>query len=150
MEEMNQIEEHLQCGRGHVQTVTVLWWLIARREQISFNCLLLKGEEDHYPTGPWVNVWPKPTYHTFIIRYLKRICQAGRTARCPLNNLINILSPCSKAGIADIFESHQGPITGIDSNAVPGAIDFSHYFLTSSFDWTVKLWNIKVPVEKNL
>ena len=50
----------------------------------------------------------------------------------------------SKAGINDMFEGHMGPVTGIDCNTVPGAIDFSQYFITSSFDWTVKLWNIKV------
>ena len=49
----------------------------------------------------------------------------------------------SKAGISDMFEGHQGPITGIDCHTVPGQIDFSPYFLTSSFDWTVKLWSIK-------
>jgi len=49
----------------------------------------------------------------------------------------------SKAGIADMFEGHQGPVTGINCHSVPGSIDFSHYFITSSFDWTVKLWNIK-------
>ena len=42
-----------------------------------------------------------------------------------------------------MFEGHQGPVTGIDCHAVPGAIDFSPYFITSSFDWTVKLWNQK-------
>lgn len=38
----------------------------------------------------------------------------------------------------------MGPITGIDCHNVPGQIDFSPYFLTSSFDWTLKLWSIKV------
>ena len=54
------------------------------------------------------------------------------------------LASHSKAGIADIFEGHQGPVTGLDCHTVPGQIDFSPYFITSSFDWTVKLWNIKV------
>ncbi|KAK2140507.1 hypothetical protein LSH36_1333g00017 [Paralvinella palmiformis] len=49
----------------------------------------------------------------------------------------------SKAGISDIFEAHNGPVTGIDCHTIPGQIDFSHYFITSSFDWSVKLWNIK-------
>jgi dynein intermediate chain len=51
---------------------------------------------------------------------------------------------CSKAGLNEAFEGHQGPVTGIDCNAVPGPIDFSPFFLTSSIDWTVKMWNIKV------
>ena len=37
----------------------------------------------------------------------------------------------------------MGPVTGIHTNGVPGSIDFSQYFLSSSFDWTVKLWNAK-------
>lgn len=49
----------------------------------------------------------------------------------------------SKSGINEIFESHQGPVTGVDCHSVPGPVDFSPYFLSSSFDWTVKLWNMK-------
>lgn len=49
----------------------------------------------------------------------------------------------SKAGILDMFEGHQGPVTGIDAHNAQGQIDFSHLFLTSSFDWTVKLWSLK-------
>lgn len=51
----------------------------------------------------------------------------------------------SKAGINDMFEGHQGPITGVDTHRVPGQMDFSPYFLTSSFDWTIKLWSMKQP-----
>ena len=51
---------------------------------------------------------------------------------------------CSKAGVSEVFEGHVGPVTGIHTNSVPGSIDFSQYFLSSSFDWTVKLWNAKV------
>lgn len=49
----------------------------------------------------------------------------------------------SKAGVTETYEGHQGPVTGISAHAVQGAIDFSHLFLTSSFDWTVKLWSMK-------
>lgn len=49
----------------------------------------------------------------------------------------------SKAGINGVFEGHQGPVTGIDSHHVQGNIDFSHLFLTSSCDWTIKLWSSK-------
>ena len=52
----------------------------------------------------------------------------------------------SKAGISEVFEGHQGPVTGIDCHKVPGQIDFSPYFITSSFDWTIKLWSIKVSI----
>ncbi|KAL2080272.1 hypothetical protein ACEWY4_024065 [Coilia grayii] len=49
----------------------------------------------------------------------------------------------SKAGICDIFEAHQGPVTGISCHGAVGPVDFSHLFVTSSFDWTVKLWSTK-------
>ncbi|KAL3280098.1 hypothetical protein HHI36_017604 [Cryptolaemus montrouzieri] len=49
----------------------------------------------------------------------------------------------AKAGVTDLYEGHQGPITGISVNAVQGGIDFSHMFLTSSIDWTIKLWSLK-------
>ncbi|XP_051865312.1 cytoplasmic dynein 1 intermediate chain 2-like isoform X1 [Pristis pectinata] len=49
----------------------------------------------------------------------------------------------SKAGIIEMFEGHQGPVTGIHCHTAAGAVDFSHLFITSSFDWTVKLWSTK-------
>ncbi|XP_054619656.1 cytoplasmic dynein 1 intermediate chain 1 isoform X1 [Dunckerocampus dactyliophorus] len=49
----------------------------------------------------------------------------------------------SKAGICEMFEGHQGPVTGISCHNAVGAVDFSHLFITSSFDWTVKLWSTK-------
>uniref|UniRef100_A0AAY4AVY6 Cytoplasmic dynein 1 intermediate chain, DH IC n=1 Tax=Denticeps clupeoides TaxID=299321 RepID=A0AAY4AVY6_9TELE len=49
----------------------------------------------------------------------------------------------SKAGIGEMFEGHQGPVTGISCHNSVGPIDFSHLFTTSSFDWTVKLWSTK-------
>lgn len=59
----------------------------------------------------------------------------------------NAYSACrhgNKAGISDTYEGHTGPITGVSANAVQGTIDFSHLFLTSSIDWTIKLWSLKV------
>ncbi|XP_062291305.1 cytoplasmic dynein 1 intermediate chain 1 isoform X4 [Scomber scombrus] len=49
----------------------------------------------------------------------------------------------SKAGICEMFEGHQGPVTGISCHNAVGTVDFSHLFITSSFDWTVKLWSTK-------
>ncbi|XP_051997324.1 cytoplasmic dynein 1 intermediate chain 2-like isoform X2 [Xyrauchen texanus] len=49
----------------------------------------------------------------------------------------------SKAGISEMFEGHHGPITGLDCHTAVGPVDFSHLFVTSSFDWTVKLWSTK-------
>ena len=50
----------------------------------------------------------------------------------------------SKAGIVDVYEGHQAPVTGVSTHSTPGQIDFSHLFLTSSIDWTIKLWSMKV------
>jgi len=49
----------------------------------------------------------------------------------------------SRAGVLDLFEGHQAPVTGIDTHPGVGSIDFSHLFLSSSIDWTVKLWSLK-------
>lgn len=49
----------------------------------------------------------------------------------------------SKAGILDAFEGHQGPVTSVNCHNAQSQIDFSHLFLTSSFDWTLKLWSTK-------
>ncbi|KAL1283104.1 Cytoplasmic dynein 1 intermediate chain 2 [Trichinella pseudospiralis] len=47
----------------------------------------------------------------------------------------------NKSGLTELYEGHFGPVVGIDSHSAVGSVDFSHLFLTSSFDWTVKLWN---------
>uniref|UniRef100_V9KGY6 Cytoplasmic dynein 1 intermediate chain 2-like protein n=1 Tax=Callorhinchus milii TaxID=7868 RepID=V9KGY6_CALMI len=49
----------------------------------------------------------------------------------------------SKAGILELFEGHQGPVTGVHCHTAAGPVDFSPLFITSSFDWTVKLWSSK-------
>ncbi|XP_058804119.1 cytoplasmic dynein 1 intermediate chain isoform X11 [Phymastichus coffea] len=57
-----------------------------------------------------------------------------------------IYSACrhgTRAGVTETYDCHMGPITGLDTHAVPGGIDFSHLFLSSSLDWTIKLWSLK-------
>jgi len=53
----------------------------------------------------------------------------------------------AKAGLSsaqeDIYRGHAGPVTGIQFHPSSGSIDFSDLFLTSSVDWTVKLWRTK-------
>lgn len=49
----------------------------------------------------------------------------------------------AKAGVVETFEGHQGPVTSISTHAIQDGIDFSHLFLTSSIDWTIKLWSLK-------
>lgn len=47
-------------------------------------------------------------------------------------------------GVLDHFEGHQGaPVTGLSAHHGTGSIDFGHLFLTSSIDWTIKLWSLK-------
>lgn len=51
----------------------------------------------------------------------------------------------SKAGLNtdDIYRGHAGPVTGLHFHPSSGSIDFSDLFITSSVDWTVKLWRAK-------
>uniref|UniRef100_H2YZR1 Uncharacterized protein n=1 Tax=Ciona savignyi TaxID=51511 RepID=H2YZR1_CIOSA len=49
----------------------------------------------------------------------------------------------SKTGINELYEGHSGPVSGIDFHRSSGQLDFSHLLLTSSFDWTIKLWSLK-------
>jgi dynein intermediate chain len=51
----------------------------------------------------------------------------------------------SKAGINqyDVYKGHAGMITGLHFHPLFGSIDFSDLVVTSSVDWTVKLWRAK-------
>lgn len=51
----------------------------------------------------------------------------------------------AKAGVNERFLGHFGPVTGIDLHSSKGAMDFSDLLLTSSADWTIKLWSKKNP-----
>lgn len=52
----------------------------------------------------------------------------------------------SKAGINqyDTYRGHHGMVTGLNFHPLHGPVDFSDLYLTSSVDWTVKLWRAKV------
>nr|CAG4643115.1 EOG090X03UT [Ilyocryptus agilis] len=85
-------------------------------------------------------------------RAVAATCMAFPQPQSDINNFIvgseegTIYSACRhgpRAGIIDTYEGHQGPIRGIDCHNSQGPIDFSHLFLTSSVDWTVKLWSLK-------
>ncbi|EGN92188.1 hypothetical protein SERLA73DRAFT_173045 [Serpula lacrymans var. lacrymans S7.3] len=51
----------------------------------------------------------------------------------------------AKAGLNqyDIYKGHSGPVMGLNFHPLVGPVDFSDLFLTSSVDWTVKLWRAK-------
>lgn len=51
----------------------------------------------------------------------------------------------AKAGLNqhNIYRGHAGPVTGLHFHPLVGPIDFSDLFLTSSVDWTIKLWRSK-------
>ncbi|VEL34133.1 unnamed protein product, partial [Protopolystoma xenopodis] len=41
------------------------------------------------------------------------------------------------------YKGHSAPITAISTHPSPGAISFSCLFLTSSLDWTIRLWSTR-------
>jgi len=49
----------------------------------------------------------------------------------------------TKSGVYEQYSGHKGPITSLDFHPAHGPVDFSDYFLTSSVDWSIKLWNKK-------
>lgn len=49
----------------------------------------------------------------------------------------------ARAGIGETYEKHLGPVTGISTHYNQSSPDFGHLFLTSSIDWTIKLWSLK-------
>jgi dynein intermediate chain len=51
----------------------------------------------------------------------------------------------TKAGLnyRDTYRGHTGPVTSLDYHPLHGPVDFSDLFLTTSVDWTVKLWRTK-------
>lgn len=54
----------------------------------------------------------------------------------------SIYSAClrgKKTGITDKYGKHLGHITGISTHC---SYDFRNFFLTSSVDWTIKLWRV--------
>jgi dynein intermediate chain len=61
--------------------------------------------------------------------------------------------PSRKAGIftsaEEIYRGHAGPVTGLNFHPSTGSIDFSDLFLTSSADWSVKLWRAGANVKPN-
>ena len=75
--------------------------------------------------------------HFFVSLFLATVLQGQRHG--------------SKPGLAVQFDGHHGPVTAVSCHrATGGQADLSHLFLTSSFDWTVKLWSTKLQNEQQL
>ncbi|KAK9472751.1 WD40-repeat-containing domain protein, partial [Dipodascopsis tothii] len=53
----------------------------------------------------------------------------------------------AKAGVDPglAYRGHPAPVTGLDFHSSRGALDLSELFLTSSLDWSVKLWRLRAP-----
>ncbi|CAH8653021.1 unnamed protein product [Heterobilharzia americana] len=49
----------------------------------------------------------------------------------------------NQAGITEVFEGHQAPITSISSHPLRHSVTSTSLFLTTSLDWSVKLWSVK-------
>ncbi|KAK0541359.1 hypothetical protein OC835_000220 [Tilletia horrida] len=51
-----------------------------------------------------------------------------------------------KAGInpTEVYRGHAAPITGMHFHPLVGPVDFSDLFLTSSMDWTTRLWRARI------
>ena len=49
------------------------------------------------------------------------------------------------------YDGHCGPVTSTSCHRAPSQqMDFSHLFLCSSFDWTIKLWSLKLTTEQQI
>jgi len=51
------------------------------------------------------------------------------------------------SGVEERFDGHRGPVLGVDFHTCQGSIDFSSLCLTSSTDWSIKLWDTKASTE---
>ncbi|XP_059052947.1 cytoplasmic dynein 1 intermediate chain isoform X10 [Achroia grisella] len=58
----------------------------------------------------------------------------------------NVYTGClygQRAGVGEAVEAHAGPVTSVSCHAAAGSVDLAHLYLTSSVDWSVKLWSLK-------
>ena len=49
----------------------------------------------------------------------------------------------------DTFKGHGGPVTSLHFHPAGGPVDFGNLVLSTSTDWTVKLWRVKVRKTAN-
>lgn len=117
----------------------------SKTDEVSVTC---SGFPDNETTSFWVGTEEGNVYQAN--RY-DRAGRYGERASLFVWKIVRVLTMMlelhnSKAGINqyDTYKSHAGAITGLNFHPLSGPVDFSDLFLTSSVDWTVKLWRAKV------
>lgn len=68
-----------------------------------------------------------------------------KTSKCSIEFICKFIASRHglRSGVNETFEKHLGPVTGISTHYNQSSPDFGHLFLTSSIDWTIKLWSLK-------
>ncbi|KAI9592759.1 WD40-repeat-containing domain protein [Syncephalis fuscata] len=101
------------------ETLDIMYPAHPRTDEVAITCI---GFPDNETTTFWTGTEEGNIY------------QANRYDRA-----------ASKAGVNpnDVYRAHHGAITGLHFHPLFGPVDFSDLFLTSSVDWTVKLWRAK-------
>lgn len=67
-----------------------------------------------------------------------------RFSRAPVISAFDFDNEGQQKNIDYNFTGHCAPITSIDFPVAEGDVDLSSYFLTSSLDWSCKLWNKRI------
>lgn len=122
-------------------------WTTSRRRKKPWNCRTSRARR--WPSRAWHSLATMSTTLSLAVKkvpFVQVTTQYFYWAKLQITHYF-VLSACrhgSRAGVIETYEGHQGPVTGIHTHNVPGPIDFSHLFLSSSFDWTIKLWSAKV------
>lgn len=123
-------------------------WTTFRRRKRLWNCRTSRARR--WPSRVWHSLATMLTILSLAVKKVPfvQVCKSSfyhsRVAATNINFVFPACRHGSRAGVIETYEGHQGPVTGIDTHNVPGPIDFSHLFLSSSFDWTIKLWSAKV------
>ena len=95
--------------------------------EVSITCLDIPNNET---STFWIGTEEGSIYHAH--RYDRASVKAGLAS-----------------GPAESYRGHAGPVTGLHFHPSNGPIDLSDLFLSSSMDWTVKLWRSKLDSKQS-